>query len=262
MDIVKRHDIPDIYRIKLKFLEQLKAFQELEIVIEKTTDELEGHSPFRVDYRFDNFNEHSEIKYIDRICWRYLVSLFELYKYMLCTDYEKMKKQIETFDFPEFTVKNAEGWLDGLRGVIYDNIRTLITSVFKSVTEGTYYTGSGYSNQKKKKRNNNGIDKNFILHTNDYNMFGYYDRPTVTDDLEKVCYIMDGKTVPKVTLRQKMRQDNKTEFENDYFKIKVCHNGNTHYTLFDNSRDKLNYYGSDNSKIGENIKIKVFEKRW
>ena len=261
-EIVIRHDIPAIYRIKLKFLGQIKAFQELEQVIEITVKEIEGSAPYRVDYRYGDFSKCREIKYIDRICWRYLVNLFELYKYMLCTDYEKMKDQIEDFNFPEFTIENAEGWLAGLKDVIYDNIRTLIKTVFENITEDTYYTGSGYSNLKKKKRNNNGIDKNFILTTNDYSrIFGYYSsKPTLTDDLEKVCYIMDGKTVPEITLKQIMRQEKKVEFTNDYFKIKICQNGNTHYTLFDESRNKLNLYGAGKGIIGEDIKIKIFEK--
>lgn len=105
-----------------------------------------------------------------------------------------------------------------------------------------------------------------LIDTRDYSsVFGFYSRsrdPSITDDLEKVCYILDGKTLPEVTLKATLRGDKATEGKNEYFSVKICKNQNTHYTLEDETRRKLNLYGPEGAVIGENIKIKVFDKQW
>jgi len=137
----------------------------------------------------------------------------------------------------------------------------LIEDVFNRITNEDYFTGSGYSNRTRKKRNNNGIDKHFIITTNDHYHLGWYSgKPTITDDLEKACYILDGQSVPEITIKETMRRGKIWESENKYFRIRVCKNGNTHYWLHDDIRNKLNLYGARKGIIGENIKIKVFEE--
>ena len=256
-DIIKRYNIYDLYKIKISLTSKIKKLQETDELIDEEIRLIQGYKPYRIDY-----NEREELKYIDCVCWRYLVGMYELEKYMLCTDYKKMQKEINEYKTPEFTIENAKGWIDGLKQLIFDNVSLLIKQVFKSITESTYYTGSGYSNRQEKKRNNNGIDKSFIIHTFDYSsLFGYsYREPTITDDLEKACYILSGEKLPEITCKDIMRKENKTEFGNEYFYLKVCKNGNTHYQLNDDIRNKLNLYGSESGVIGEKIKIKIFEK--
>ncbi|GEM_PF-2746901 len=263
-EIVKRKSIEDIYKIKLTMLSQLESLQKLDKEISEAFRDLNGYEPVRIDYRYDNHGENREEKYIDRTCWKYLIRLFELEKYMLCTDYEKVCKQIDDFNFPVFTIDNAEGWIASLKDIIYDNVRTMMKSVYERITEGHYYTGgSSYSTRAKKKRNNNGIDKHFIMTTHDWSrVFGYsYSRLTVTDDLEKLCYILNGKKLPEKTIIRTLERYGKNDTaENEFFKIKLCKNGNTHYWIEENTRNKLNLYGADPSKIGENLRIKVFDK--
>jgi len=259
---VKRKSITEIFNLKQILLTQLSMLEKLDNEIEKDLSEIKGYRPYRIEYRFDNYSDNRAEKYIDRTCWQYLIRLFELEKYMLCTDYEKMQKQIDQFDFPVFTIENAEGYIASLKDIIYDNIKTMMKSVYERITDSYYYTGgSNYNSSTKKKRNNNGIDTTFIITTYDYSrVFGYYrDKPTITDDLEKLCYILDGKKLPDHTIIDQLRTNKKPESENEYFKLKVCKNGNTHYTLQDDIKNKLNIYGGDPSRIGENIKIKVFD---
>lgn len=80
------------------------------------------------------------------------------------------------------------------------------------------------------------------------------------DDLEKVCYILAGKTLPEKTLRDSLRADKVDTASNPYMSVKLCRNGNTHFTLEDDTRALLNRYGPTGAVIGENIKIKVFER--
>jgi hypothetical protein len=258
-DVVPRLDIPAIYALKLKLLSDLKAMESLEKHIDEEFTTISTYSPARVDWDYGSHHASSNEKYVDRACWRYLVNLFNLDRYMLCTDYERLTKEIEEYETPVFTIENAEAWLAGLKSLIYDNVKTLVKQVFKTITEGTYHVGGW--NGPEKKRNNNGVDKRFILHTSDnYGVFSYSSTPTVTDDLEKVCYILAGKTLPDRNAKDVMRGEKKSTFECEYFSLKVCENGNTHYVLSDEIRDKLNLYGPEGAIIGENVKIKILEK--
>ncbi len=262
-DIIKRPIISDIFIMKIKALNKIKEVEEITKELDSILEKYHRFKPYRIDWKYGNYDSNREEKYIDRICWYYLVSLFELKKYMLCTEYDKMNKEIESFQTPVFNIANAEAWLSQLKSLIYKNIKTMLKTVYDKIITDYYYTGSGYSNRKKKKRNNNGVDKNFILTTNDYNMvhgyYSYYGHITITDDLEKACYLLDGKTVPVKTIKETMRENKTSEAENKYFKIKVCKNGNTHYTIFEDTRNKLNLIGPDGNIIGEKIKIKLFD---
>jgi hypothetical protein len=262
-NIQVRDSIESIYERKVGILRNLERLNEIDGELESAFSVMNNWRPYRIDFRFDNTAENPAEKYVDRACWAHLVSLFHLERYMLCTDYEKMEKEIEEFRTPEYTIENARAWIAGLKDLVNDNVRTLVKKVFVSITEGTYRVGSGY-NGTKKKRNNNGVDKNFILSTGDWSScFGYWSNcPTVTDDLEKVCYLLSGKTLPEKTAKMTMRDEKSEIFEGEFFTLKFCKNGNTHYTLADDIRGKLNLYGPSGAVIGENIKIKVFENRW
>jgi len=260
-DIAKRKTIEEMYAKKIWMLNQIEKIYDLHKELDRCFEDFNGYSPARIDWKYDNFEKDREEKYIDRTMWFYLVNLFSLEKYMLCTDYAKMQKDVTDFKTPKFTIENANGWLEGLKQLIFENVKTMVKDVYKRITNDVYFTGSGYANKKKKKRNNAGIDTNFIITTYDYSrVFSYWNNnPTITDDLEKVCYILDGKTLPDTTIIQEMKQEDLSTHKNDYFTVKLCQNGNTHYKLTDETRDRLNLCGPAGAVIGENIKIKVFE---
>lgn len=267
-DLAPRHTVESLFAAKLDIIGKLRCYAELDDEINVALKGISGYRPYDTNYRWDYHQAKPtdptpEEKYVDRICWRYLVRIFFLERYLLCTEYKKMLDEIEHFHTPEFTVENANAWLAGLKDLINDNVRTLVKQVYRDIIDGTYRTGSSY-NAPRKKRNNNGVDKRFILSTNDYSsLFGYWSRtPTITDDLEKVCYLLDGKTVPEKTAKDTMRETKSAEYSCEYFSLKACANGNTHYVLSDETRDKLNRYGPEGAVLGENIKIKIVPNRW
>lgn len=258
-----RKTLPDLAQLRALILQSIENLKKTNKMVDDLMEEIGSHSYFRLDrngYSYGNYNEENEV---DQRLWMYLVRSFHLERYMLCTEYEKMIKQINEYDFPVFSEENAQAWLESLKAMVYESVEKLIKDVFNRITEKTYYTGSGYSARQEKKRNNNGIDKNFILTTYDYNkVFGWStSHPTITDDLEKACYIIDGKYVPDIRLKEKMRSDKSATGENEYFSIKVCKNGNTHYTMKEEMRQKLNLYGAGRGIISDGIKIKIFDKK-
>lgn len=261
-DLVIRKNINDVYAMKLSILKEYEKLEAADIKIKDLFEGVNSHSFHRLDFNSNSFSENRNEKEIDKRCWFYLVKIYQLNKYMLCTEYEKMTSQIEKYDFPVFNLDNAETWLDGLKGLVYESVRKLIEDVYGRITEKTYPTGSGWD-KTEKKRNNNGIDKHFILTTYDHNAITWYSqRPTITDDLEKACYIIDGKSVPECTIKENLRKGKQYEGENDYFRIKICLNGNTHYWIKDEIRNKLNFYGAKRGVISDGVKIKIFEKGW
>jgi len=256
-DIVVRKTIADIFAIKVKSLALLEDVFKIDKELHETLQEIRAWAPYRISNQFSCDGKDRESRELDRNCWRYLVRLYELEKWMLCSDYKKLCDEIEHFHIPEFTIQNAEGWVLGLQGLIHENVKTLIQQVFKKLTEDTYYTGS----RERKKRNNNGIDKSFIITTHDYSrIFGYWtSTPTITDDLEKACYILDGKSLPDITLMSKAQSEKIATVGNDYFSATFCRNGNTHYSINEEIRSKLNRWGPTGNILGEKIKIKIFE---
>lgn len=261
-EVMIRLGISDVFAVKVELLGQIARLKAIDGDIRKTFERINGYSPIDLHERYETHAQDAAEKYVDKVCWRYLVSLFHLEKYMLCSDYDQMQKDIDGCRTPPFTVENAEAWIAGLKDLIHDNVRTLVKKVFQEITQGTYRTGSSY-NAPRKKRNNNGVDKRFILRTGEWSMmFAYWgEHPTVTDDLEKVCYLLAGRTLPEKTAKALMKAEKREEYSNGFFTIRVCRNGNTHYTLTDEIRDKLNRYGPEGAVLGEDIKIKIVE-RW
>ena len=122
-EISVRHDIDSLVRLKNNYLIYIEKLDVIDNSFSATMKEINSFPPYRLTYDFKNYGKGNEIKYIDQQIWYYLTMLFELQKYMLCTDYEKLLKDIDNFNFPEFTKQNAEGWLAGLKGVIHENIK-------------------------------------------------------------------------------------------------------------------------------------------
>lgn len=261
-EIKKRMTIDDVLEFKRIALMQLDQIEKLNEDLGKSFELVNWYSPIRLESRYNVHGERCKEKYVDQACWRYIVKLFELKKYMLCTEYDKMEKQIENFETPEFNEKNIHAYINDLKHLIKENVVLMVKKVYEELITRKYRTGgSNWNNSIEKKRNNNGVDNHFILTTGDYsNIFGYGYRPTITDDLEKVCYILDGEKLPDLTIKETMKKGKIIDGSCSYFSIRVCKNGNTHYTIEEETLKRLNKAGADPSIIGENIKIKVFEK--
>lgn len=248
----KRHDIESLFRLKLEILEEYKKFNEADQNTRKLLEQVRGHSKYSIrTYE----NGTTEEQNVDQSIWRYLVNLFNLERYMLCTEYDKLQKDIENNRTPVYTIENAYSWIESLKSIINENVIMMCKNVYNNIVNGTYWTGNV-----KKKRNNNGVNKKFILTTNDYNrVYGFcMTRPTITDDLEKVCYLLNGEILPENTLIDNARINRLEEVGNNYFSIRMYQNGNTHFTLTDDTVNKLNMIGSDGRVLGSDIKIKVF----
>jgi len=260
MEIIIRQTIEDIYKLKLKMLETINTVREIDRQ-EWPRDELDAFFPWHISWHTGFHGDNGDEKFVDKVCWSRIVLLCQLEKYMLCTEYAKMQKDIEDGKTPVFNIENAKGWVAGLIGLIEENIKLMCKRVYQELICQTYSTEKTWKAEKKK-RNNNGVDKFFILSTHDYSrIFAYWNsRPTITDDLEKVCYILDGKTIPEKTLIEKARVEQIDEIQNDYFTVRFCKNGNTHYKIEQETLRRLNLIGPDGNTIGEKIKIKIVER--
>lgn len=261
-DLKVRHTIKSLFDIKLKIIENVYIMNDSAKNIDLLYKEINGYTPYRIEMNEHIYCDNRDEKIIDRSLWLYMVKLYNLEKFMSCSSYYDMLSEINNYKTPIFSIENAYGWVNSLKTTIRENVSDLIKKVYNDVTNSFYYTGNGYRGEKKK-RNNNGIDKKFIIYTGDYSSINgiyYSNRPSIMDDLEKVCYILDGELLPDVTLRDTLKRENVYYGNNKYFSVKLCANGNTHFTINEEIRVMLNKYGSSQFDIGENIKIKIFSK--
>jgi len=254
--IAKRRTVEDLLAIRNNVLKETRALEEQQRKLEIACEKLEGRA--YPPYRLQKSYNQDVIKLIDYKYWRYIVKYFRLSDFMLCSEFEKLQDQIEHYSTPEFNEKNVLPWVDGMKGMIQDGVIKLAKKMYEEIINTKYRTGG-----ERKKRNNNGIENHFILETGDCGYgYGYSRNPTITDDLEKLCYILDGEKLPEHTMKAEIFDSKNNcyygESKCPYFRIKVCKNQNTHYWLTDETVLRLNKIGSNSKIIGSDIKIKVF----
>ena len=101
--------------------------------IQKMFEAINAHDFVVLKISDSNCYEHPIVKSIDQRMWFYMVRLFNLEKYMLCTEYKKLESQICDYDFPEFTLANAEAWLSSVKLLVYENVQKMIEDDARSV---------------------------------------------------------------------------------------------------------------------------------
>lgn len=253
-NLIKRLDIKDIIDLRNQSVIEMKKLEEQMFILDKTCKQLDGIMP--APYSLQKHYSADAIKILDYRYWRYMVKYFHLQDFMLSSEYEKLSKQVENYQTPEFTEKNVIGWVFGMKDLINNGVKNLAETLFNELTNAKYITDN-----KTKKRNNNGVSKRFIIRANDYGyLYSDNRQPTITDDLEKLCYILDSKELPEHRMKESLYNEGYYygEASCPYFSIKICKNNNTHYLLTDETVVMLNKIGANSNIIGSDIKIKVF----
>lgn len=252
--LIKRLSVADIIKLRNEAYAETKALEAQMKKLQDSCKKLDGRAPAPYSLK-KNFSADA-IKILDYRYWKYMVDYFHLQDFMLSSEYEKLTDEIEYFRTPEFTESNVMGWVSGMKDLINKGVKTLAESIYNELVNAKYETGN-----KTKKRNNNGVDKRFILKAYDYGIeYCSINQPTITDDLEKLCYILDGKELPEHRMKANIYHDYRHYGETScpYFSIKVCKNNNTHYCLTDETVARLNKIGGGGFVIGQDVKIKVF----
>ena len=253
-EIIKRLNVKDIINLRNESYCEMKKLEEQMFILDKTCKKLDGI--MSAPYQLKKYYNADAIKILDYRYWRYMVKYFHLQDFMLSSEYEKLSNQVENYQTPEFTEKNVIGWVSGMKDLINNGVKNLAETLYRALINAKYITEN-----KTKKRNNNGVDKRFIIRANDYGyLYSDNRKPTITDDLEKLCYILDCKELPEHRMKESLYDDGYYYGETScpYFSIKICKNNNTHYLLTDETVVRLNKVGANSNIIGSDIKIKVF----
>lgn len=267
-EITKRtieDEISRLCRVKIGIEKQCeKIYQEkkkMDDLIEQEEDLRGGLlPPIRIENSESYKHQETYQKNLNRQFWMILLEKLYMKKYMLCSTYDKLIEDICNNNIPEFNYTSITSWIRGVKKLIYDNVTSLCKEVFERLTNATYQTSSRWD-APRKKRNNNGVDGYFIITTYDHDrIFDFRNALTTTDDFEKVLYVLSGKMMPDEPLIRQMRKDQTDKYENEYIRIRVYKNGNTHYTIKDKGiLEKINTIGAGKGTLGEMIKIKILE---
>jgi len=117
-ELAKRKTIKEIYLIKLDLLSAYSRLEKEDKNISLLLEQVNNYSLHRLEYKTNYYGENRIEKEIDKKLWQYLVDFFHLNKYMLCTEYDKVEKQIEDFNFPVFNLENVDIWLSNLKKIV------------------------------------------------------------------------------------------------------------------------------------------------
>lgn len=251
--------VDELLMIKYRLDATIDAIQQGKEDLHAELEKVEGYAPREYS---TSYNTKADKKEVEKYLWLYLLRAYRVEQYILSDEFNEIQKSVYDEEAPDFTESNVRGWIDGLAERMYSGAVALVKKVYSELVNGTYHVGGW--NGEKKKRNNNGIELNFILSTYDYSLlYDYHNsKPTITDDLEKACYLLDGKQLPDQRLKETMRLAKATSGKNEYMEITVHKNNNTHYKLTEEARDRLNKYGPAGNEIGEDVKIKILGKGW
>jgi hypothetical protein len=205
---------------------------------------------------------------IDERSWNYFFGSGRLMDIMSQDDIERFHKKLSDPD--PFTAEEAFKYYNSAEDIAVNSFERLLHSVFEKLTSATYRPGNSWKNDRKK-QNNREIDNYFRMSSSiKKGHFGkwewhYYSVP-IYDDLEKVCFLLDGKNPPKQpnTINCRIKSESCNIIGNEYFTITLYLNGNNKVNfLRDDIREKLNKYGPKGNALGVDIKTQIMtERNW
>jgi hypothetical protein len=177
---------------------------------------------------------------IDREFWRDLFNELQVEKFLTSSDKEKVFKKIEE-NTPVFDLDSAYSTMFGFMNSKEATATNMITKIHKNITDIVFRVGNSYKSDNEK-RIQRGVPKSFrasIFYSRD-GLPSYISSSRsnfeLIDDLERACYLIDGKTQPDYhkAIRSKtdlvLRERGDT-VNNDYFEMKMFKNGNVKITF-------------------------------
>ena len=225
-------------------------------------------SPVSLNIRFKTNNR--DIKWniereFDRDAWEYFFGSANLQDIMSQKELESYHKRL---DDPEpFTAEAARKYIANGFEIAKNVLDNLVKEVFDKLISSFYIPGGNY-NKSKKKMNNMKIDKWFrTCESITKCKYGrgweeYYRRPAIFNDLEKCCYILDGKKPPRHPdkICDRLRGIDGNVIENEYFEVVLYKVGNqkVRFKRLDILK-KLNKYGAPGNSLGQDIRVSVFK---
>lgn len=248
-----------------------KRNQEAKLILEiinlrKELDKINGNAStvFRkleYVYRYEDEIE-SLRKVIDKGYWYDVLNKMQIEKLTTAEDKRKIFEKIEK-ETPAFNEKDVREYLANLVDSPQALASNMIKKVFESISQINFRAGNNWRGEKKQ-MNINGIEKSFRASlfgsAKSFSDFRYttwrYGRGSdFLLDLERVCYLVDGKIQPDYSNNIIAILDNEITQGNDvanntYFKVKLFLNGNVKIDFLNTEiLDRINLWGSDGTGL-------------
>lgn len=215
--------------------------------------------------RFSDYINEKDIddirQKLDQSFWVQTLDECQVEKFLTTTDKEKLFESLEK-DTPTFNEKNVLDSLESFRSSKGARATDMISKIYKEVTDAVFRVGNKHQ-QPQEKRLQLGICKAIrmsIFYRNGRSLPSYISSNNsnfnIIDDLERACYLVDGKTQPDRSLNITALTDlalrkNEMFVDGPYFTLKIFLNGNV-LLKFKSLKvlETLNKWGRENNTLG------------
>ena len=211
--------------------------------------------------RYPEFIKDEDIESIrqtmDYGYWRNFLEINQVEKYLTSNDKEKLFEKLSK-NTPLFNFENATNMLNEFMNSKEATATNMIKKIYEEITDMVFRIGNKGKNEK---RIQTGIPEKFRLSIF-YSHYGFpsyvsdsNSRFTMIDDLERACYLCDGKLQPdrQFTIRSTTAlalREGRMHVENDYFSMQMFLNGNVKITFTNlDVLNRLNHWGQKGNRI-------------
>jgi len=211
------------------------------------------------DYIDERDIEHIRKK-LDVRFWHQCLEEFQVEKFLTTTDKEKLYEKLED-EAPVFNFENVMATIHGFMNSKEATATAMIRKIYEEVTDVVFRKGNSFR-ATGEKRLQTGIPKSFrasIFYTYGKGLPAYISsmnsRFALIEDLERACYLVDGKLQPDRQLNIHSLVDlalrnHRSIVDGPYFQLEMFKNGNVKVTFKSLEVLKtLNHWGQKGNRL-------------
>lgn len=242
----------------------VSKIDQLQTLLYEINQEYKLHSEHTISFanHISNYDGKVEkgniIKEIDYKFWSIALDLSQVEKFISSKEKSDMKEKMHE-NPPEFNYTQAKNLVHSVMSSTEALATNLIKKIYSELTNTAFYAGNHYRATKQLK-NKNKIEKSFRM-----SVFSRYGLPSyvrhndaqvaVLQDLERVCYLVDGKLQPDsqgniVTKLEQALRAKELVVNGDYFTLTMFKNGNVKVDFNDlDLVKKINLWGAKSNQL-------------
>lgn len=271
-EIIKKLTAAELEEKRNKIIAMARALDEARAMLKRECEQLgeRQHLFYDIENEYLKCSDYTDAPKklagaVDRCCWKYFIDCSGIRDTMTEHRRRLLEQEVKESS-PPYSAETAARLSANMRGLYVENMAETVREVFERLSGASYYTG----NRKRVQNNLSKIDRMFRVNGN-VSRHSWFGRWEVSDyantfrynDLEAVCFMLDGKRRPRYpeTIEDRIKAtqiESGSIVENEYFSVALYKNGNQKVTFKRlDVLGKLNQYGPKGDRIAP-VASKIF----